>query len=244
MTDRGTIGGATPFLEVEDLSVVFRMEDREIAAVRDVSFYVDRGETVALVGESGSGKSVTALSVLQLLPYPKAQHPTGSIRVDGEEVVGAAEPVLRGIRGNRISMIFQEPMTSLNPLQTIERQIKEILFVHRGMEARAARERTLELLHLVGLRDAERRLDAYPHQLSGGAAPARHDRHGLGQRAGVADRRRADHGPRRDRAGAGPGSAPPSPGPSRHGDPADHPRPRHRGAHGRPACASCRTASW
>ena len=168
MTDRGTTGGATPFLEVADLSVVFRVEDREIAAVRNVSFGVDRGETVALVGESGSGKSVTALSVLQLLPYPKARHPTGSIRVDGEEVVGAAEPVLRGIRGDRISMIFQEPMTSLNPLQTIERQIRETLFVHRGMEARAARERTLELLRLVGLRDAERRLDAYPHQLSGG----------------------------------------------------------------------------
>ena len=168
MMDRGTTGGAAPFLEVEDLSVVFRVEDREIAAVRHVSFRVDRGETVALVGESGSGKSVTALSVLQLLPYPKARHPTGSIRVDGEEVVGAAEPVLRGIRGDRISMIFQEPMTSLNPLQTIERQIRETLFVHRGMEARAARERTLELLRLVGLRDAERRLDAYPHQLSGG----------------------------------------------------------------------------
>ncbi len=168
MTDRGTTGGAAPFLEVADLSVVFRVEDREIAAVRNVSFGVDRGETVALVGESGSGKSVTALSVLQLLPYPKARHPTGSVRVDGEEVVGAAEPVLRGIRGDRISMIFQEPMTSLNPLQTIERQIRETLFVHRGMEARAARERTLELLRLVGLRDAERRLDAYPHQLSGG----------------------------------------------------------------------------
>ncbi len=168
MTDRGTTGRAAPFLEVEDLSVAFRVEDRDIAAVRNVSFDVRQGETVALVGESGSGKSVTALSVLQLLPYPKARHPTGSIRVDGEEVVGAAEPVLRGIRGDRISMIFQEPMTSLNPLQTIERQIKEILFVHRGMEARAARERTLELLRLVGLRDAERRLDAYPHQLSGG----------------------------------------------------------------------------
>ena len=161
-------GRAAPFLEVEDLSVTFRVEDREIPAVRSVSFDIDRGETLALVGESGSGKSVTALSVLQLLPYPKASHPTGSIRVDGEETVGAAEPVLRSIRGNRISMIFQEPMTSLNPLQTIERQINEILSVHRGMEAQAARARTLELLRLVGLQNAEQRLDAYPHQLSGG----------------------------------------------------------------------------
>ena len=161
-------GRAAPFLEVEDLSVTFRVEDREIPAVRGVSFDIDRGETLALVGESGSGKSVTALSVLQLLPYPKASHPTGSIRVDGEETVGAAEPVLRSIRGNRISMIFQEPMTSLNPLQTIERQINEILSVHRGMEAQAARTRTLELLRLVGLQNAEQRLDAFPHQLSGG----------------------------------------------------------------------------
>ena len=161
-------GRAAPFLEVEDLSVTFRVEDREIPAVRGVSFDIDRGETLALVGESGSGKSVTALSVLQLLPYPKASHPTGSIRVDGEETVGAAEPVLRSIRGNRISMIFQEPMTSLNPLQTIERQINEILSVHRGMEPQAARARTLELLRLVGLQNAEQRLDAYPHQLSGG----------------------------------------------------------------------------
>ena len=161
-------GRAAPFLKVEDLSVTFRVEDREIPAVRGVSFDIDRGETLALVGESGSGKSVTALSVLQLLPYPKASHPTGSIRVDGEETVGAAEPVLRSIRGNRISMIFQEPMTSLNPLQTIERQINEILSVHRGMEAQAARARTLELLRLVGLQNAEQRLDAYPHQLSGG----------------------------------------------------------------------------
>ena len=161
-------GRATPFLEVEDLSVTFRVEDREIPAVRGVSFDIDRSETLALVGESGSGKSVTALSVLQLLPYPKASHPTGSIRVDGEETVGAAEPVLRSIRGNRISMIFQEPMTSLNPLQTIERQINEILSVHRGMEAQAARTRTLELLRLVGLQNAEQRLNAYPHQLSGG----------------------------------------------------------------------------
>ena len=159
---------APHFLEVEDLSVTFQVEDQEIPAVRHISFHIDRGETLALVGESGSGKSVTALSVLQLLPYPKASHPTGSIKVEGEEVVGAAEPVLRSIRGNRISMIFQEPTTSLNPLQSIERQINEILFVHRGMDPVAARARTLELLQLVGLQNAEQRLGAYPHQLSGG----------------------------------------------------------------------------
>jgi len=159
---------APHFLEVEDLSVTFQVEDREILAVRNISFHIDRGETLALVGESGSGKSVTALSVLQLLPYPKASHPTGSIKVEGEEVVGAPEPVLRSIRGNRISMIFQEPTTSLNPLHSIERQINEILFVHRGMEPVAARTQTLELLELVGLQNAEQRLGAYPHQLSGG----------------------------------------------------------------------------
>ena len=161
-------GDSQHFIEVEDLSVTFRVENREIPAVRNVSFHIKRGETLALVGESGSGKSVTALSVLQLLPYPKAFHPTGSIKVEGEEVVDAAEPALRAIRGNRISMIFQEPTTSLNPLQSIERQINEILFVHRGMEAAAARARTLELLQLVGLQNAEQRLGALPHQLSGG----------------------------------------------------------------------------
>ena len=155
-------------LEVDDLSVSFRVEGREIPAVRHVSFHIDPGETLALVGESGSGKSVTALSVLQLLPYPKASHPTGSIKVAGEEVVGASEPAMRGIRGNQISMIFQEPMTSLNPLHSIERQINEVLFVHRGMTPAAARARTLELLELVGLQNVEQRLDAYPHQLSGG----------------------------------------------------------------------------
>ena len=134
-----------------------------------VSFSLDRGETLALVGESGSGKTVTALSMLQLLPYPLAVHgPESSIRFAGEELVGAAPEALRRVRGNRIAIVFQEPMTSLNPLHTLERQVAEILLVHRRMSARAARARTLELLRLVGLPEAESRLDAYPHQLSGG----------------------------------------------------------------------------
>ena len=159
---------AEPLLEVADLSVNFRVEGADFAAVKHVSFRIDRGETLALVGESGSGKSVTALSILQLLPYPIAAHPSGSIKVRGTEMLGAGERVLRGIRGNRISMVFQEPMTSLNPLHSIERQVNEVLRVHKGLGRTAARVRTLELLHLVGLPEAEKRLDALPHQLSGG----------------------------------------------------------------------------
>jgi microcin C transport system ATP-binding protein len=123
---------------------------------------------VALVGESGSGKSVTALSILQLLPYPPARHPSGSVVFQGRELLGADEATLRQVRGDRIAMIFQEPMTSLNPLHTIEKQVNEVLIVHKGLGRRAARARTLELLELVGLPEAARRLDAYPHQLSGG----------------------------------------------------------------------------
>jgi microcin C transport system ATP-binding protein len=155
-------------LEVRELSVGFRLGGRVIEAVRRASFTLDRGETLALVGESGSGKSVTALSILQLLPYPKAFHETGSIRLDGAELVGAGEAMLRRVRGNRVGMIFQEPMTSLNPLHTIEKQIGEALAIHRGLSGTAARERVLELLRMVRLQEAERRLDAYPHQLSGG----------------------------------------------------------------------------
>ena len=162
----------SPLLAVRDLSVNFSIPGRppgdEVLAVRGVSFDVAPGETVALVGESGSGKSVTALSILQLLPYPSARHPGGSIRLGGTELLGAAEPILRGVRGNRIAMVFQEPMTSLNPLHTIERQISETLFVHKGLSRAAARERTLELLRLVGLGNAEQRLGAFPHELSGG----------------------------------------------------------------------------
>jgi len=155
-------------LNVDDLSVTFGMKDRNVEAVRGVSFEISRGETLAIVGESGSGKSVTALSILQLLPYPRASHPSGSITVEGQQVIGASHTVMKDIRGDRISMVFQEPMTSLNPLHSIERQINETLILHRALGKKAARARTLELLELVGLQDAENRLDAYPHELSGG----------------------------------------------------------------------------
>ena len=158
-------------LEVRDLSVTFTgwRGAAPVHAVKRVSFELDKGETLALVGESGSGKSVTALSVLQLLPYPAAAHtPESSIKFAGEELVGAPPVRLRDIRGNRIGMVFQEPMTSLNPLHTIEKQIGETLLIHNHLPAASVRRRTLELLHLVGLREAESRLKAYPHQLSGG----------------------------------------------------------------------------
>jgi len=155
-------------LSVRDLAVDFQQGETITHAVRGVSFDVKRGETLALVGESGSGKSVTALSILKLLPYPAASHPSGSVMFKGEELLDSDERDLRRVRGNDITMIFQEPMTSLNPLHTIERQIGEILQVHQGMGEAQARERTLELLDKVGIRDAAKRLGAYPHQMSGG----------------------------------------------------------------------------
>jgi len=158
----------SPLLEVSDLRVTFSSPQGSVEAVRGLSFEVNRGETVALVGESGSGKSVTALSVLQLLPYPTAQHPSGSIRFEGRELLGASFHELTAIRGDRIAMIFQEPMTSLNPLHRIEKQIGETLMLHRQLSAAESRKRTLELLDLVGIPDPQERLGSYPHELSGG----------------------------------------------------------------------------
>jgi microcin C transport system ATP-binding protein len=161
-------GMSEALLSVSDLSVSFGRGADEVKAVRGISFAVAKGETVALVGESGSGKSVTALSVMQLLPYPLARHPGGSIRFRGQELVGASEDAMRQIRGNDIAMVFQEPMTSLNPLHTIEKQVNEVLILHKGMSRGQARTRTLELLRLVGIAEAEKRLAANPHELSGG----------------------------------------------------------------------------
>jgi microcin C transport system ATP-binding protein len=157
-----------PLLEVQNLSVAFHQGGRQSLAVDRISFDIKQGETVALVGESGSGKSVTALSVMKLLPYPSASHPSGSIKFEGRDLLRLSEREIRHVRGNRISIIFQEPMTSLNPLHTIEKQIGEILLLHRGLAGEAARARTLDLLTQVGIPEPETRLGSYPHQLSGG----------------------------------------------------------------------------
>ncbi len=157
-----------PLLSVEDLSVAFTQSGRETLAVDRISFDVRKRETVALVGESGSGKSVSALSVLKLLPYPTASHPSGRILMNGRDLLQADDGEIRKVRGNDVSMIFQEPMTSLNPLHPVEKQIAEILKIHRGMGDAQARTRVLELLNQVGIHDPEQRLNSYPHQLSGG----------------------------------------------------------------------------
>ncbi len=157
-------------LSVRDLSVDFQLPKGPIHAVRGVSFDIQAGETVALVGESGSGKSVTALSIAQLLPYPQARHPSGSILFRGNELVGADPAVMENLRGSRIAMIFQEPQTSLNPVHTIEKQIRDMLFLHDEeiQDTASARTRILELLNLVGINNPGQRLGAYPHELSGG----------------------------------------------------------------------------
>ena len=157
-----------PLLEIRHLSVRFAAPNKQIDAVKDVSLSIDAGERVALVGESGSGKSVTAASILGLLPYPRASHPGGSILFEGKELLGADENTLRGVRGGRIGMIFQEPMLSLNPLHTVEKQICETLILHKKLKQHDARQRALQLLQQVRIQDPERQLKSWPHQLSGG----------------------------------------------------------------------------
>ncbi|MBT3307650.1 MAG: ABC transporter ATP-binding protein, partial [Alphaproteobacteria bacterium] len=155
-------------LRISGLHTSFGGGEDEVRAVRGASLSIKKGETHALVGESGSGKSVTALSVMQLLPYPLARHPGGSITFQGEELIDAPAWKMREIRGNRIAMIFQEPLTSLNPLHSIEKQISEVLLLHKAMSRDEARARVLELLDLVGLSEAKSRLSALPHEFSGG----------------------------------------------------------------------------
>ena len=159
---------ADNLIEVRDLAVEFVSGDRSQRVVEGVSFDIRKGQTLALVGESGSGKSVTAHSILRLLPYPLARHPAGEIRYAGEDLLKASERRMRGIRGDRIAMVFQEPMTSLNPLHTIGKQINEVLQIHKGLSGKAATARTLELLELVGIPEPAKRIRAYPHELSGG----------------------------------------------------------------------------
>jgi microcin C transport system ATP-binding protein len=159
---------AAPLVDVRDLSVRFASGPNVVDAVKHVSFEIAKGEIVALVGESGSGKTVSALSIMRLLPYPAASHPSGEIRFDGKDLLKVAGHDMREIRGEKISIIFQEPMTSLNPLHTIEKQVGEIMKLHHGLDDATARSRVLELLRKVGLDNPERRLHAYPHQLSGG----------------------------------------------------------------------------
>ena len=158
----------TALLSVRDLSVMFRQDGKETLAADHISFDINSGETLALVGESGSGKSVTALSILKLLSYPMASHPSGEILFDNKDLMKLDEKSLQKVRGKDIAMIFQEPMTSLNPLHTVERQVGEVMKVHEGMSDKDARQRTIELLTQVGIREPEKRLSSFPHQLSGG----------------------------------------------------------------------------
>ena len=159
---------ATPLLSVDALSIAFRQRDTLHTVVNDLSLRIEAGETLALVGESGSGKSVSALSILRLLPSPPVVYPSGDILFHGDSLLHASERTLRGVRGNKIAMIFQEPMVSLNPLHTLEKQLYEVLSLHRGMRREAAREDMLDCLDRVGIRNARARLTDFPHQLSGG----------------------------------------------------------------------------
>ena len=192
-------------LEVDNLQTHFATPDGVVRAVDGVSFHVEAGETIGIVGESGCGKSVTAMSILRLIQEPPGKI-AGSIRFQGRNLLEVSEPEMRQIRGNDISMIFQEPMTSLNPVLTVGKQIGETLRLHQGLSARDAEQKSIDMLVLVGIPEPVRRVREYPHQLVGRDAPARDDRHGAGVQSEAADRRRTDHGAGRDDPGADPGS--------------------------------------
>ena len=188
-------------LEIEDLSVSFRTDAGRLTAVNSVSLHVDAGETLAIVGESGSGKSVTALSILRLLGEA-GRIDQGQIRFAGDDLASFSDPAMREVRGDRISMIFQEPMSSLNPVIQVGRQVAEPLVLHRKMSWRDALPAATELLKKVAIPDPEGRLHDYPHQLSGGYAPAGDDRHGAGVQSQTDYCRRTDHRAGCDSAGA------------------------------------------
>ena len=223
-----------PLLAVKDLSIAFAAGERQVLAVDRISFSIKKGETLALVGESGSGKSATALSIMKLLPYPAASHPSGQVMFKGQDLLSLSERKIREIRGADITIIFQEPMTSLNPLHTIERQIGEILLLHRGMTGKPARDRILELLTQVGIPNPETRLKCLSAPDVRRPAAARDDRDGACQRAGPVDRRRADDRARRHCSGANPQASQGVAGATRHGHAVHHPRPRHRPQDRRP----------
>ncbi len=159
---------APPLLQIENLSVDFKVDNQLVHTVKNISFQLEKGKTLALVGESGSGKSVSALSILRLLPYPTAHHPSGRILFNGQDIMQMDAKQMQKVRGDRIGMIFQEPMTSLNPLHKVDKQIREVLKLHKGLNGKAATDRVLELLSMVGIRSPRQKMQAYPHELSGG----------------------------------------------------------------------------
>ena len=189
-------------LDVKNLQSVFFTNSGLFRAVDDVSFTVRRGETLAIVGESGCGKSVTALSIMRLVPDPPGRVVGGSVTLEGTDLLGVDEAEMRRIRGNRISMIFQEPMTSLNPVMRIGDQITEVVRLHQDVTSKQAWAKAVEMLRLVRIPEPERRAQEYPHQLSGGMR----QRAMIAMAADAADRGRADHGARRDHPGADPGA--------------------------------------
>ncbi len=213
---------ADPVLKIDNLSVALPAGGDRANAITDLSLTVNRGEILCVVGESGSGKSVTAQAVMGLLPKKQLRVTSGGVLLDGEDTVTATPARLRELRGTRMAMIFQEPMTALNPVMRVGAQIQEVLDIHTDLSSDAKRAKVLEIMDAVRLPDVTQLIDSYPHQLSGGQA-ARDDRAGAHPRPGAADRRRADDSARRDDAGADPDVDPRDAGAQGHGRAVHHP---------------------